>query len=98
MVRVLAGGALLAAGIIATLEAHSHKPLPSIDVTKQFKGDNVLGVLNLYGADSRWSRTGYDIAHIGGAVLIVIGAVLMIIGLVALARRPGVSSPRNPLS
>ena len=91
MVRVFVGAALLAAGIVAFIEARSHKPLPSIDITKRFKGYEVLGVLTLYSRDSRWSRTAYDFAHIGGAVLIVIGAVLMIIGLVALARRPAVS-------
>jgi hypothetical protein len=87
MARVIVGAALLAAGIVAFIEAHSHRPLPSIDITKRFKGDELLGVLNLYSRDSRWSRTAYDFAHIGGAVLIVVAALLMMIGLVALARR-----------
>ena len=38
MVRVFVGAALLAAGIVAFIEAHSHKPLPSPDITKRFKG------------------------------------------------------------
>ena len=38
MVRVFAGAALLAAGIVALIEGHSHKPLPSIDITKRFNG------------------------------------------------------------
>ncbi|HEX9482349.1 MAG TPA: hypothetical protein VF927_09635 [Solirubrobacteraceae bacterium] len=87
MVRVIVGAALLSAGIVAFIEAHSHRPLPSIEIRKRFKGDELLGVLNLYSRDSRWSRTAYDFTHIGGAVLIVVGALLMIIGLVALARR-----------
>ncbi len=87
MVRVFVGAALVAAGVVAFIEAHSHKPLPSTDITKRFKGDEVLGVLNLYSRDSRWSRTAYDFAHVGGAVLVVVGALLMIITLVALARR-----------
>ena len=98
MWRVFVGAALLAAGIVALIEAHSHRPPNSLlgtpaphDLAKSFGGSHVLGTLTLYRSGSEWSRTAYDFAHIGGAVLIVVGALLMIVGLIALARRPASS-------
>jgi hypothetical protein len=93
MKRLLAGATLLAAGTVATIEAHRHRPLPppAMDVTKLFRGGNVLGVITLYRRDAPWSRTVYDVAHIGGAFLIVSGALLLIVTFLGLARRAGVS-------
>jgi len=75
-------------GLVALSEARSHRPIEPVDVHKAFPGGHVLGVLNLYGPGSGWSRTAYDVAHIGGAALLVVGALLAMAGLISLARRP----------
>ncbi len=88
MARVLAGATLAVAGIVALIEAHSHRPVP--DISKEFGGAHVLGILTLTrpGGAPPWSRTAYDFAHIGGTILVLTGALVMIVALLSLAGRP----------
>jgi hypothetical protein len=90
-VWLVVGAALTAAGIVALIEAHAHRPPETFDIQPTRRGWHALGVLNLYSQGSGWSRTAYDAAHTGGAVLLLAGALLMIASLVALARRPAPS-------
>ena len=64
MWRVFGGAALTIAGVVALIEAHSHRPPASLlgtpaqlDPAKRFSGSEVLGTLTLYGPGSGWSRS-----------------------------------------
>jgi uncharacterized membrane protein HdeD (DUF308 family) len=81
MWRVYGGAVAVLAGIAALIEAYSHSPEPPL-VPTNFKGPNVLGVLELRSSTSGWSQTAYDLARIGGWALIVLGAVTLIMGLI----------------
>ena len=89
--RLLAGAVALAAGTVALIEAHSHRPLgPPVnqpDPAKLFAGENVIGYLSLYKKVDVWSVTAYDAVHIAGVVLISLGGAALIVGLATIARR-----------
>jgi hypothetical protein len=91
-VWVLAGALLLAGGVVALVEAHSHRPSPYLKLAKEFGGSHILGILTLRSPGIEWSQTKYDVVHIAGTALVVAGGLLMIAALVALARRA--STPR----
>ena len=86
MWRLLAGAALLGAGIAALVLAHDHRPEPRFPMHPLARGEHVLGVLNLYSTRSAWSQTACDAVRAGGIALVVLGAALLIFTLVRLAR------------
>lgn len=85
---------MLGGGVAALIEAHAHAPTSYAELRRTFGGSHVLGLLTFTSHTSEWSRTAYDIARIGGIVLVSIGGSLLIVALVSRAgdafrRRPG---------
>jgi hypothetical protein len=80
--RVFGGAALVAAGIAAFIEAHSHRPHARLDLN----GYQVLGRITLTSPGSEWSQTAYDLVRIGAWALVIFGALLVAVGLIGYAR------------
>jgi hypothetical protein len=87
MARLLVGAAMLAGGIAALIEAHAHAPTRDGELLRSFGGGHVLGLLTLYSHTSEWPHPAYDVARIGGIVLVSVGGSLLIVAVVSLAHR-----------
>jgi hypothetical protein len=92
-VWLLGGVLLVAAGVVALIEAHSHRPAPYLKLAKEFGGSHILGILTLRSPGTEWSQTKYDVFHVAGTALVVAGGLLMIAALIALARRASAAKP-----
>jgi hypothetical protein len=82
MLRVFSGAALIIAGIVAFIEAHSHRPIPAELPPKNLSP--YVGVGGLRPA-SGLSQTAYDLLRIGGWALVIVGALLVVTGLIRYA-------------
>jgi hypothetical protein len=83
MTRVFGGMALVAAGVVAFIETHSH--LPEYDCLGPVRACERGEGLRL--VRGHLTETPYDWLYGAAWVLVIIGAVLFVVALVAYARR-----------
>ena len=94
MVRLIAAAAMVAAGVVALIEAHLHAPTAQASLVKEFGGAHVLGLLTLESHRAEWSGTLDDTVRVIGIVLCSVGGSVLIVGLSSLARRAAGRSRR----
>jgi hypothetical protein len=86
--RVFGGAALVIAGIAAFIEAHSHRPVPTVVTRARALRERRLDEIGVafHRPMSGLSPTAYDLLRIGAA-LVIVGGLLVVVGLIDHWRR-----------
>jgi hypothetical protein len=92
MRQIVGAAALVAAGIAAFIEAHSHRPTTHYVCPN---GSEECKDANLFAHHHGFSQATYDLLRIGAWSLVIVGGLLVVIGLIGYWR-PARSDAARP--